>query len=138
MVLRCTVVVGFRCGGLLSPPARRLAASRIRRIVTCYRTEVREEKVPVTIEKVSYQKEVLKVKVTVYVPKWFEEKVRTSYYVPIPKIIEREVPVCVMVPVVLVDPCTGCCFVTCREQMAMKKVQTTVCDYRMEAQGRAR
>lgn len=102
------------------------------RAITCYRPEWKEEKVPVTVEKVKYRKEVDKVKVKVYVAKLFDEKVQTSYYVPVPKVVEQDVATCVTVPIILVDPCSGCCYVSCRPQWATQKVKCTVYDYKVE------
>ncbi len=100
--------------------------------VMSYRPEWRAEKVPCVVQKVSYRQETTKVPVTVYVPKMFDEKVRTSFYVPTPKIVERPVTTCVMVPMVSVDPCWGCSYVTCCPQWVTQTVKCTVYDYKLQ------
>jgi hypothetical protein len=100
--------------------------------VTSYRQEWRAEKVPCVVQKVSYRQETTYVPVTVYVPKMFDEKVRTSYYVATPKIVERPVTTCVLVPMVSVDPCTGCCYVTCCPQWVTHAEKCTVYDYQLQ------
>jgi hypothetical protein len=103
------------------------------RVVTCYRTEWKEEKIPIVVERVSYKPETIKVKVTEYVPATFDQMVRTSYYVAIPKVIERDVATCVMVPFAAFDPCTCCCYVSYCPQWVTRKVQYSVCDYQLQA-----
>jgi hypothetical protein len=99
------------------------------RVVTCYRTEWHQEKVPIVIQKVNYRPETIKVKVTVYVPAMFDQKVQTCYYIPVPKVVVQDVVSCVWVPFSLCDPCTGCCYTSCCPQWVTRKVQYTVCDY---------
>jgi hypothetical protein len=100
----------------------------VTRSVTCYRTEWKEEKVPVVIQKVSYTVKTTKVKETVYVAKYFDEQVTTSYFVPVTRIVEYDKQFCVMVPVVVFDPCTCCCYTTCYPQWVSRKVQCPVVD----------
>lgn len=102
-------------------------------VVTAYRAEWKEEKVPCVVHRVSYRQETDKVKVQVCVPKLFDQTVRTSYYVPIPKVVERDVTTCVMVPVVMYDPCTCCCYVSYRPSLSTTKVKCTVYDHKLES-----
>jgi hypothetical protein len=102
------------------------------RPVICYRPEWREEKVPCVVERVNWRSEVTRVNVNVPVLREFDERVRTSYYVPVPREVEREVPRCVMVPVMMFDPCTCCCFVTYHPQWVMERVRCVEYDYRRE------
>ena len=113
-----------------SPPSI-VPGYEIRQVV-CYRPEWREEKVPCVVHRVDYRKEVTRVKTQVWVPKQFDEKVRIAYYVPVPKEVERDVYTCVMVPMMMVDPCTGCCFVSCYPSWVAQRVRCVEYDYRKE------
>ena len=99
--------------------------------ITCYRPEWRQEKIPITIQKVSYRAETTKVKVTEYVPQWFDQKVQTAYCVPVPKVVSWDATSCVMIPVVMFDPCTCCCYMSCYPQWITRKVQCTVYEAQM-------
>lgn len=100
--------------------------------VTSCRPEWRAEQVPCVVQKVSYRQETTKVNVTVYVPKMFDQQVRTSFYVAVPKVVELPVTTCVLVPMVSVDPCTGCCYVTYCPQAVTQAVKCTVYDYQLQ------
>jgi hypothetical protein len=100
--------------------------------VTCYRTEVREEKIPITIQRVNYRQEIDKVPIKVYVSQPFTTKVQQSYCVPVPKVIVRDVVTCVSVPIMMIDPCTGCCYVTNCPRMVTQQVSCTVYEPQMQ------
>jgi hypothetical protein len=102
-------------------------------VVTTYRPEWREEKVPIVVQKVNYRQEVVKVKVIVGVPQEFAQKVTSCYYVPVPKVVVQDVWDCTWVPVTLCDPCTGCPYVSCCPQWVTRKVAYTVCDYQLRS-----
>lgn len=101
-------------------------------VVTTCRPEWRAEKVPCTIQKVSYREQVEKVNVTVQVPVMVDEKVRTCFYVPVTKVIERPVTTCVLEPMTMVDPCTGCCWTVCCPKYVTTMVKCQVCEYVMQ------
>jgi hypothetical protein len=96
--------------------------------VTCYRTEWREQQVPIQVQRVSCRTEVDKVPITVQVPQYFDQTVKTYYTVRVPRVIVRDVSRCVLVPVTSVDPCTGCCYTTCCPQWITQQVSCTVYD----------
>jgi hypothetical protein len=98
-----------------------------------YRPEWKAEQVPCIVQKVSYRQEITKVNVTNYVPQMFDQKVRTSYYVAIPTVVERPVTTCVMVPIMAVDPCSGCCFVSCCPQWVTSIVKCTAYSYQLQS-----
>lgn len=102
-------------------------------VVTCYKSQWTEVKVPIMIQKVSYKQEVDKIKVQVPVPKFFDQKVSTSFYVPVPKVVEREYTTCVMVPVPVFDPCSCCCYMTYQPTYSTQKVKCVVYDYKLES-----
>ncbi len=102
------------------------------RPVTCYRTEWRTELVPCVVQKVSYHQEVIPVKTSVLVPQEYEQKVRRSHYVPMPRVVERDVATWVWAPMVAFDPCSCCCVVSWRPQVATTRVRCVEYDYRLE------
>jgi hypothetical protein len=81
---------------------------------------------------VSYRREVTPVKVQDWKLQAFDERVRVAYYVPVPREVVREVPRCLLVPVMMFDPCTCCCFVTFQQHWVTDRVRTIECDYRKE------
>ena len=102
-------------------------------VITCYRTQWTEEKVPIVVQRVSYKQEAYKVKIQVPVPQFYDQKVRTSFYVPVPKVIERDVTTWVMVPVPVFDPCSCCCYFTYRPSFTTTKVKCVVYDQKLES-----
>jgi hypothetical protein len=65
-------------------------------------------------------------KCTVMVPKWTDEKRTCTYLIQVPKTVEREILVCRMVPVQMVDECTGCTYTCCKPETVKQKVKCTV------------
>ncbi len=102
--------------------------------VVCYRPQWQEERVPCVVEHVTYRREVTPVKTQIMVPRMFDEQVRRSYYVPVPREVERVVPRCVMVAVPVVDPCTGCAYMTYCPQWVNQRIRCIEYDYRREEQ----
>ncbi|MBI2804423.1 MAG: hypothetical protein HYX68_05490 [Planctomycetes bacterium] len=102
------------------------------RQVVSYRPEWREERIPCVVPSVSYRKVVTPVATWVWKLKQFDERVRTSYYTPVPREVEREAARCVMVPIMVIDPCTGCCFASCYPHWVRERVRCVEVDYRRE------
>lgn len=101
------------------------------RPVVCYRPEWRAEQVPCVVERVNYRAEVSRVNVRVMAPRMFDEQVRTSCYVPTPRVVERMVAQCVAVPVMAIDPCTCCPYVTYTMQLVNYPVRCVEYDFRL-------
>jgi hypothetical protein len=99
--------------------------------VVCYRPEWRAQQVPCVVELVNYRREVTLVRVQVMVPRMFDEQVRTSHYVPTPREVERDAWYCVPVPIVCVDPCTCCPYVTYTSQWVRHRVRCVEYDYQL-------
>ncbi len=95
-------------------------------VVTCYRPDWREEKVPVQVDNWTSREVVQKVKVQVMVPHWTDEsKVVVSCRYE-PKIVQSDIVRCCYVPMCTIDPCT-CCPTTCWvPQTYVQRVACTV------------
>jgi len=132
------------------------------RVVTCYRAETRTRVVPVQVtryvtetvpEKVKYVEMVQEVtptertetyyvcvprevqyNYTVNVPVWTPTTVKQTYYTCAPQEVVTQVPVCRSVPCQVCDPCTGCCYTSCKQVTEWQSVRTVV--YRPVAQTR--
>ncbi len=65
-------------------------------------------------------------KYTVMVPVVTPEKRTINYFTCVPEKVTKEVPVCRVVPVKVVDPCSGCCYTVCKRVTEMQTVTCTV------------
>ena len=102
------------------------------RVVTCYKPVWKEEKIKCVVNKVVCREEIETRKCTVMVPKWTDEKRTCTYLVRVPRTVEREILVCRMVPVQMVDECTGCTYTCCKPETVKQTVKCTVYDCKEE------
>jgi hypothetical protein len=102
------------------------------RVVTCYRPQWYADKVPCLVPKVSYRETVTPVQYYEYVPRWYDDQQAYVHYTPVPRVVQQDVVTCRLVPEVLFDPCTFCCYVSCRVEPSVTRVQSVVYDYKPE------
>lgn len=96
--------------------------------VTCQKMEWRSRDVTCEVAKPVYREEVRVVRRDVVVPEWKEETREVESYALKPRQVVHEVCKMVMVPVTVVDPCTGCPYTVCKQHMTVEKVSCTVYD----------
>ena len=99
----------------------------VNKIVTCYKTEWREEEVPVQVCKAVPHVLVQVHKCTVLVPDWKEVKRTYIQCKSVPVEVWKDVVCCKMVPVCVTDPCTGCTYMSCKPETYVTKVKSICC-----------
>lgn len=102
------------------------------RPIIAYRPELREEKVPIVVQRVNYRREETPVRTTIWKLQGFDERQPRIYYTPVPREVERYVPVWSWAPWVWCDPCTGCPFVSYYPVQTVQRVRCIEYDYRRE------
>lgn len=121
------------CGGWATaccapPPCVQYQVSYVDKVVTCYKTELREKEVSCTVMRCIPREVIEQRKICVMVPEMKQEKRTITVCKSVPREIEREVTCTKMVPVTCTDPCTGCCYTVCKPQCYTVKVKQIVCD----------
>jgi hypothetical protein len=96
--------------------------------VTCQKLEWHSKDVTCEVMKPVYREEVRTVARDVVVPEWKDETRDVTTCTLKPRQVVSEVSRLVNVPVTVVDPCTGCAYTSCKPQMVVEKVCSTVYD----------
>jgi hypothetical protein len=94
--------------------------------VTCQKMEWRVRDVPCEVMKPVCRQAVRVVQRDVVVPEWCTEMRSCTTNVMQPRVVTRDVCRTVMVPVCVVDPCTGCAQTVCKPQTVIDKQCCTV------------
>ncbi len=100
--------------------------------VTCQKMEWRSKDVSYEVMKPVYREEVRTVTRDVIVPEWKDETRDVTTCTLKPRQEVREVARMVCVPCTVVDPCTGCAYMSCKPHMVVEKVCSTVYDRVLE------
>lgn len=122
---------GHGCGSGCAPecaPCVQYQVTYVDKVVTCYKTEMREREVTCNVLRCIAREVVEERKVCVLVPEVKQEKRTITVCKSVPREVEREVTCCKMVPVACTDPCTGCSYTVCKPQYVTTKVKQIVCD----------
>ena len=82
--------------------------------VTCYRPELRTRDVPFTVTRLVPRQEIIQRKCIVMVPQWHDEQQTCMVTMMEPRTLTSSEPVTTMVPMMVQDPCTGCCYMACK------------------------
>jgi hypothetical protein len=96
--------------------------------VTCQKMEWRVRDVPCEVMKPVCRQEVRVVQRCVVVPEWRDELRSCTTYKLQPRVVTRDVCRTVLVPVCVVDPCTGCAHTACKPQTVVEQQHCTVYD----------
>jgi hypothetical protein len=96
--------------------------------VTCQKLEWRSKDVTCEVMKPVYREEERTVFRDVIMPEWKDETRDVTTCTLKPRQEVREVARLVNVPCTVVDPCTGCAYTSCKPQMVVEKVCSTVYD----------
>jgi hypothetical protein len=102
------------------------------KVITCYRQECTECQVPVVVKRLCYREVCEPVKTTVMVPKEFCEKRTKVNVIDVPVQQIKYVTKTRQVPVKMMDPCTGCCIMSCRTECYQVPCPYTVMTQRYE------
>src|SRR5262249_31541431 len=113
---------GGGCGDCCAPCVQ-YQGTHVGKVVTCYKTQLREREVTCNIMRCIPREVVEERKVCVLVPEMRQEKRTITVCKAVPREVEREVTCCKMVPVACTDPCTGCTYTVCKPQCSTVKVK---------------
>jgi hypothetical protein len=92
---------------------------------TCYRAEMRTRDVPFTVNTLVPRQEIIQRKCIVMTPQWRDEQRTCMVTVMQPRTLTSSNPVTTMVPTIVQDPCTGCCYTVCKPVTTLQQCTKT-------------
>ncbi|MBY0523658.1 MAG: hypothetical protein K2R98_09670 [Gemmataceae bacterium] len=119
---------GGCCWRTCCTPCVTYTVTWVDKVVTCYQPQWQERDVTCTVMRCVPREVVEQRTVFVSVPEWKEEKRVITVCRSVPREVVREVTCCRMVPVTCTDPCTGCCYTSCKPELYTVQVKSIVCD----------
>jgi hypothetical protein len=128
LTLGCTLVAGRGAAqGVYPPPTSPdCCKGYYEKVVTCYRQECCDVPCPVVVQKTYYRDVCEPVKTVVMVPQEYCVKQPKTITVQVPCEQIKHVTRYRQVPVKKIDPCTGCCIVTCKTECYTEAIKYVV------------